>query len=313
MKMVFNPTRFVNVAASLDTTRDNVVMAGTTTKPKLRSDCVFVLGAKDPEMRAIHRLLDAFGLAILPATHAGKRVYPGNAYVADPPSVASFANVYAVECGWPSAGANVRHIDHHHPGDVGYGKPPAEYFAAASIGQVFALLTTWLEADADAAGLARLAAFSAEAHLVAAADHCLGAALRGECPGVDGEAVYAWCIAGRAKFQRRSVADVAAEVEASIATIRQLARDGLADLRNLPDGTVADAPFAACRAGIAVLSRVVDRDGRTKIGLLGATPAQVRAFLAGTLVPGLRDSYGDPARGFAGGYLTAAAESARKA
>src|SRR5690606_16260759 len=33
-------------------------------------------------------------------------------------------------------GREFRVIDHHRPGDPGYGKPPAEFFSASSIGQV---------------------------------------------------------------------------------------------------------------------------------------------------------------------------------
>src|SRR5690606_24433639 len=37
----------------------------------------------------------------------------------------------------------------------------------------------------------------------AAADHCLGAAYRGECPGVDPDALMHWRVAQRATFQGR--------------------------------------------------------------------------------------------------------------
>src|SRR5690606_12426626 len=39
--------------------------------------------------------------------------------------------------------------------------------------------------------------------LTAAADHCLGAAYRGECPGVDTDELLAYRVASRARFQHR--------------------------------------------------------------------------------------------------------------
>lgn len=270
---------------------------------------IFVLGAKDPEMKLIHEVLGFLGWELLPALRQGKRVYPGNAYQADPPHLdwSAFATVYAVECGWRGEAANVAHIDHHHPGDPGYGQPPAEYFAAASIGQIFALAARELPARGQQAGLDALhARYGHVAHLAAAADHCLGAAYRGACPGVDPDELTRWIIERRAAFLHLSPAALRTRVEASCARIRALAVDNLADLRGEPGGTLPEAPHAACIAGIAVLTEVVDRDGRHKVGLLGANAAQVTRFLAGALVPGLTGYYGDPARGFAGGYLPAA-------
>lgn len=274
-----------------------------------RSRAIFVLGAKDPEMRQVEAVLAFAGLPAVPARRKRKRVYPGNAYAADAPApeVLACDTVYAVECGWVDETANVVHVDHHRPGDPGHGKPAAEYFAAASIGQVLRVVDCILvRAGRGAAAQALHARFDHLAHLVAAADHCLGAAFRGECPGVDPVELQCWMLAERAAFEHREVAALQADIDRSRAVIRSLAHDGLADLRDLPAGTVPEAPQAACREGIAVLSRVVDRDGRTKVGLLGATPEQVRRFLAGDLVPGLVQCYGDAARGFAGGYLPGA-------
>lgn len=49
-----------------------------------------------------------------------------------------------------------------------------------------------------------------------------------------------------------------------------------------------------------------DRDGRRKVVLGGhTTPETVRAFMAEWApAQGLVDIYGDPARGFAGGYMS---------
>ncbi len=277
-------------------------------QPDEFAKCVFVLGAQDPEMKLIEAILGSLSLEVLKATKDGKRVYPGNAYRADAPSLDSdnVSTLYAVECGWHGEPAEVAHLDHHRPGDPGYGKPPADYFSASSIGQLFDVVSRLLIRTGRPVDLDRMVRnYARVAHLVAAADHCLGAAYRGECPGVDAEELMGWCVRQRAAFQKRPVEEILAELQSSRAVIRQMAIDGLADLRDLPGGTLAQAPHAACREGIAVLSTVTDRDHRQKVGLLGATPEQVSRFLSGQLVPDLVDRYGDPARGFAGGYVPA--------
>ena len=201
--------------------------------------------------------------------------------------------------------AEVVAVDHHRPGDPGYGRPPAEFLAASSLGQVLALL------GRDA---------TPEDKIAAAADHCLTAAYAGACPGVDPAALAEWRDASRAVFQRRPVAEVRADREAAELLLRRAAgRVVLApgvqvvDLR--PLGFVPELAEAAARLGVAVLYRLVptdpggDRSGRVKVGILGAgegTPAgmaPIEAFLGGWAAgEGLVGLYGDPARGYAGGY-----------
>lgn len=101
---------------------------------------VWILGASDPEMEMIEELLRACGEEVIHALDdRGERVHPGNAYRCPTPEVPDGATVYAVECidtlpeGW------VR-IDHHRPGDPGYGRSPEEFLPASSIGQVIAEL-----------------------------------------------------------------------------------------------------------------------------------------------------------------------------
>jgi hypothetical protein len=191
---------------------------------------VWVLGAPDPEMEMIEKLLRDCGETVVHATTPdGQRVRTETAYRCPAPEVPEGATVYAVECidvlpdGW------VR-IDHHRPGDPGYGRPPSEFLAASSLGQVIAELArlgrlpqSW-ETSGAPEGFDRergiiqhwhdghrrylcstvvsiaygetgdasyggdggsLATIPHDLVLTAAADHCLGAAYRGECPGVD--------------------------------------------------------------------------------------------------------------------------------
>jgi hypothetical protein len=171
--------------------------------------------------------------------------------------------------------------------------------------------------------------------LTAAADHCLEAAYQGRCPGVDPEELMKWRAECRAAFQKRTAEAVLADVEAARAALRLARQDaeratvcrrcghrrdqhfpvgtcppdenGLGDyaevVADLRDRKVPELPEAACRDGVPYLATVTEPGGRRKVVLGAAGPELVRRFLAGELVSGLTGHYGDPARGFAGGYL----------
>lgn len=170
---------------------------------------------------------------------------------------------------------------------------------------------------------------------VAAADHCLAAAYRGECPGVDPDALMQWRAQSRADFQRRPVGEVLADIEAATEGLREATRctecgdrrdwspEGMARNLGVSDcgvigglggcgdchrwtadmggDTVPELPEAAVRIGVAYVATTADRDGRRKRVLGGhTTPEQIATWMA---TCGLRDVYGDPARGFAGAYV----------
>jgi hypothetical protein len=139
--------------------------------------------------------------------------------------------------------------------------------------------------------------------LAAAADHCLAAAYRGECPGVDPDALLHWRLETRAAHQGRPVREIERDVAVALVYLQEALRITLggvevADLRE--EGHIRELPEAAARYGIPFLARLRDRDGRVKVVLQAAPAAAIEEFLAGAL--GLKDMYGDPARGFAGGY-----------
>jgi hypothetical protein len=266
---------------------------------------LFVLGAADPEMHAIEDLLAGLHAPFVFATVGRNRVYPGNAYRAAMPAAAMAAlrsgnDVYLVECIGDAPRA-ARRIDHHRPGDPGYGQPPAGFWAASSIGQTVATLRTQLARDIVVTPGMRL---------VAAADHCLGAAYRGECPGIEPDALLAWHVASRAAFERRPGEALLRDVEASRSALRHAPRIVLAPDIEVADMRTQAAPellLAAAREGQCCLSAVKVRDGRTKIGCLVGSPRQVSAFMQ-SWAPAqhLVDIYGDPARGFAGAYVAPA-------
>jgi len=284
-----------------------------------------ILGAQDPEMTEIERLGRDAGCEILFAAVDGRRVHPGNAYQSDglldtrgrPASVDLCAPRIAVEClGWwayrcpdelteehtpgsrrlcgacGSSGPSVRAVlvDHHRPGDYGFGRPAAEYWRASSLGQVCALLCV---------------APTPELRLVAAADHCLRAAYAGECPGVGPGDLAAWRLESRAAFQKIPASTLATWIETAARALRNATRIVIGDhvLRDMRGSPTPELPEAACRLGASYLAGPLPSpDGRKKYVVSGDEGA-VRAWMASPDFGGsLVDVYGDPVRGFAGGY-----------
>ena len=289
----------------------------------------FVLGASDPEMAAIEAAVTAMGGTVVYATQpsgpfAGERVRGASAYKGCAALISTNTTcVVLVECS-PDLGSykgEVVIVDHHRPGDPGYGRPPSEYWEASSLGQVFRLLDlTPLRVEL----------------LFAAADHCLGAAYAGQCPDVNPSRLRGARIVQRADFLlslpeghflRREVAPnpdvtdpktamvdaVEAAIEASITSIKQAETITLggeiADMRSV--GTLPMLPEASAISGTPVLYRMPGRRGQPdKVGILGAGegtvagPDPIEAFLRGEgPAEDLSGIYGDSARGFAGGYV----------
>jgi hypothetical protein len=334
----------------------------------MEKNMLVILGASDPEMSLIESLCREHSIPYAYATDPdGRRVHPGNAYQvaglqwpgkAGGPGWGDVTHL--VECS-PSSEhqdaipPDVVVIDHHRPGDPGYGRGPEEFLGASSLGQFIAELARrgvrltrpypecydhgwipgrvdtwagppidedgeviepdplgwfalcsngdWAVAVEDGYSSVRLPAIVA---LTAAADHCLESAYRGRCPGVDPDALMRWRAESRAAFQRRPVEAVLADIEAA----RQRLRAACAASTSLPYAdlrgeSIPELPEAAAREGIPFLADQTDRSGRRKVVLMAAPPDLVRRFLSGEIVPGLVDYYGDPARGFAGGYYWA--------
>lgn len=352
---------------------------------------IWILGAQDPEMEAIEKLLTECGETVIHALdERGQRVHPGNAYTpcvrsgwelgemlriresaehCDPrwtgpdgcsPRVQAEGTDYAfadceiitVECEAPRlppeimgvggfAGPIIRctTVDHHRPGDPGFGRPPAEFLEASSLGQVISKLadlgTTppeW-EMIEDPRGSTQHMRDVIPSRLVmiAAADHCLGAAYAGKCPGVAPEALGRFRAEERARFSGRDVSYLSADIESTTGAIKSASKVQLAVNRccycgDIEQGcawcscggychdlSVADMrreppwpelPEAGTRAGVSYIAGPLDcPDGRRKITCSG-TPEVIEAFMRHWgPAQGLTDIYGDPARGFAGGYV----------
>lgn len=330
------------------------------------SSLTWLLGAQDPEMNEIEALLRECGQRVCYALRPdGQRVTPREAYQLSSEQLADVeGDVVFVECDAPCD--NVIRIDHHRPGDPGFGRPPAEAVAASSIGQVIAQLarigalpTSWRALDASqplpavgsifalpdgdygvAVGEWIYAVIPTHYCVVGAADHCLAHAYAGRVPGIWPASVLRWraiCAETRphspvsrdvflaAFYATQDALEAAPCVDVSEhgdpGSVRCCISCGaphadrgpcghcgstehmIRDLRSV--GHLDELPDVASYCGAAYITQIADRDGRSKLVIGGAaTPEAVRAFME-TWGPaqGLTGIYGDPERGFAGGYV----------
>ena len=252
----------------------------------------FVLGAKDPEMQEIARVLDTQGVPYAYATLKGVPVRTSEAYCATGIKglLPSDANIVFVECA--VMGLQPDEIcDHHNPGDPGFGKPPDKYFEGSSLGQVLKLLG--LEA-------------THEQRIIAAADHCLRHAYAGQCPGIDPRELAEWRERSRAALREITVEELRSRIDHAIEVLRHAPRIKIAneEVAWFPptDDRPEEIAEASARIGIPFFSIKKERE-RSKCRIMSAAPQTIDVWMRECAANGLRDIYGDPARGFAGGYL----------
>ena len=258
----------------------------------------FVLGAQDPEMREIERVVADAGHGFVHAAHGRRRCTPRTAYLADgvvqvgpdlvprPAMLAPKAPAVYVECSLQGR-APLARVDHHHPGDPGYEMPPERYLEGSSLGQVLRLL------EREPTPTQRL---------LAASDHCLTAAYQGHCPGVDPDELLFLRASWQAKVSGRTLSDVIEGITDAAARVRRHHDSELGEAVFLdPTELPRDLPEGAALAGLPVRYRMLLPEGILKEMLKGGTPAAIEAFMAGHEAAG-RAAYGNPYRGYAGTY-----------
>lgn len=152
-------------------------------------------------------------------------------------------------------------------------------------------------------------------HLLAQGDYDLDRpasltdAYFGKYPGVDRQSLLSLRVANHAEVQGRSVEDVKKEIfnagrALSHAPCVEIGGERVADMR----GQHVSLPIlreAAAMKGIPFIANVCDETGREMLILQSATTDVVEDFLSRWAdSQGLVRLYGDPARGFAEGYMT---------
>ena len=251
---------------------------------------IFVLGAPDPEMDAIQALLDEHGERFTFAMVGDHRVHAGNAYTATRTrnEIEPGEHVITIEC--DVRGLRVsRVIDHHRPGDPGYACSPERYWEGSSYGQLHILM-----------GLEP----TDQARIIAAADHCVTAAYASKCPGVDPLALKQWRLQSRAERRGVPLEVMEKNINEAITRLRQLDRTVIAghEYANAIGHDIPEVPEASAISGIAVMHVYVEpKSQREKVSVLGGTPEAIRAWQAWASTF-LADVYGNPNRGYAGGY-----------
>ena len=265
----------------------------------LEKDVPFVLGALDPEMREIAKVLRGAERGYYHAAVGGIRVGTRNAYSADSvvrlsrggrPTVAVLPPrepAAFVECTVRGNEPVVR-IDHHNPGDPGYACPPERYMEGASIGQTLRLL------EMEPTPTQRL---------LAAGDHCLTAAYQGQCPGVDPKELLFLRASWRGRVTGRGLTDVVDGILHSAKLVRERFDSEYGESLFLdPTELPPDLAEGAAYTGRAVRYRELFPEGTLKEMLKGASPEHIERFMATHRDEG-REVYGNPYRGYAGAYL----------
>lgn len=254
----------------------------------------FVLGARDPEMEEISRVLGAEGIGWTEATIGGRQVTSAEAYEATGVVGVlprALPDLVFVECDVLGLGA-VDLCDHHNPGDPGYDRPAQAYLEGSSLGQVLALIGKEP---------------TRQQRIIAAADHCLAHAYKGLCPGVDPAELADWRERSRAARFGLTHEEIQLRIRIATGALERAPRIkvGSEEVAWFPDRGIApyELSEASARSGVPIcyLTHLDPTLGRyrAKSGILNAEADTVRAWMAEC---GLEAIYGSPLRGYAGGY-----------
>lgn len=270
-----------------------------------KKNTLFVLGAGDPEMEIIENIIKDQGCSYAYAMKGDRRVKPFEAYNGDYPSGQIKGTVVFVECKTPLEADKVVVVDHHKPGDPGFGLPPEKAWEASSLGQIYNLLG--LEPDTY---MVTYRGRFVDPKVVAAADHCLSHAYRGKVPGVSPEELLNFRAYVQAHYRGITLKEWYDRIEHAKTVINRAMRAKdfpgvVKDLRQVYrlNGPVDLANEATAILGIAILYEM-DKGDRIQVAIIGASPRQVEYFKeVYAKREGLTAIYGDPQRGFAGGYI----------
>jgi hypothetical protein len=263
---------------------------------------VFILGANDPEMARIEAILKDSGLCFEYAqTGPGERVNPRTAYGTTlyPLDLHGMSPIY-IECEPFGTSPTSTRIDHHRAGDYGYDLKPEDYARAASIGQLSLLLDFSMEHPDK---------------LLAAMDHCFGAAIKGECPGIAPEDVLELKIESIVRTHGVSYGKVQRLIGSSLEQINaasevEIGEFTVKDLRTTAVGTensLAHLAMITAQAisGNCILLTETDSTGLVKVTLRSHITETIKQFMSTWAhEEGLGNIYGVPNRGYAGAWIS---------
>lgn len=263
---------------------------------------IFLLGASDPEMDRIVEILCEQEHKVIYAKKDGVRVHAGNAYDANNiDEIPKEVRLIIVECEIESFTHDKR-IDHHRPGDFGFGKGPEEFWEASSLGQMFSLF-----------GLPKPESGSRDL-VLAAMDHCYNDAMHDLCPNVKRNEVLRVKTEEIAKAAKKSVDEVEKTTQVFREKIRTsptvvIGKETVFDLQeNTGVGYSLEyltAQVAAVLEDVPVIIHLYEKmGGQERLHLCGSVKEETLTFFIENWAPknNLVRIYGNPARGYAGGY-----------
>lgn len=248
----------------------------------------FVLGAADHEMAEIYAVLEKEKVPYGKALYQGRPVNSRTAYLADGVSfknqLVAADNAYWVET--VLQGTPLRRFDHHNEGDAGFSVSPSEYLKGSSLGQVLTFLNKTPTATQK---------------MIAAADHCLGAAYQGLCPEVDPDELLYLRGVMFANYRQCSVGDIMTAISDAITWAKENFKEGrvLSMEPALRPNMLAEA---CAYLGYPLEYCDITWEGKVKHMLKGGSPEQIHQFMSVQEEKG-HTVYGNPYRGYAGAYL----------
>jgi len=253
----------------------------------------FILGGFDTEMKEIETILKSKGYTIEYAKKNGNRVQRREAYLADSPKPK--AGQVWIECShldytkkeMKSLGIEV--VDHHNPGDPGYGRSPLEYFESSSIGQMHQLI-----------GLKA----TERSKLIAAADHCLRLAYESQCPGIDRDTLRDFRLAF---YKHHNPMDMMRKVKSAIVDCPDIEINGsiVKDISLLPKKYNMWLTEVSCYWGLRTF-KLTKKDKGYKAFLVNLSALDIQHFIDTQChkFGVVSDVYGDPRRQFAGCFYS---------
>lgn len=259
----------------------------------------FILGAQDPEMRAICKVLTQEKIPYYFASTEYNRCNSGNAYQANgicsqessgfckPVVLVKNTTYITVECAVKNIDIQ-QNIDHHNEGDSGFSMKPKDYLKGSSLGQTLTFLGKEPTSDQK---------------LLCAADHCLTAAYQGECPDIDPDEL----LFSRASWLAKILNITLGDVFNDIFTAKDLVNKNYCEEKQMsffldPLNQPNYIAEASAYVGKPICYRRITPEGNIKEMLKGGTEQQISDFLAQHQAEGRR-VYGNPNRGYAGAYL----------
>ncbi len=265
----------------------------------------FILGADDPEMREIVKILTEKGEMFVFAKIEKERVNPGQAYEADAVEVPDGYTPVLIE----TEPANfkdrtdVARIDHHREGDLGYNLDYTRYLEASSLIRLLKLF-----------GMEP----TPEQKVLAAMDHCFLDALEGRCEGVTKNEVLRLKIQNIAESTRSEYIVVQEKILYWLKKIKKSTDSVIVDgikivnltMRNMGIGyseNLLSAQVAAALSGGAVLFKRKDSKGSPyKISINGRNSEATIRYFRDVFCKAnhLEAFYGVLTRGYAGAIFS---------